>query len=403
MCLCATAKDMQREESWFLRAGLSANFSVPSLHAVREGSPCVGMCEVMKWVKEVAAVGVVSWVLLYSLDVQIVMGTETAPAKTEQAPAPAVPSGSGPAQAQPKPRAHENESKPSPKSSPGSSSTENLGKEPVQPKPEAPHAPPKPSVAKPPQAANGGGSSKPSAVPQLPLEITGDDGVPMALVPVGEFIMGSDKGDDDEKPVHKVFLDSFYVDKFEVSNRRFAKFVKAMLLEPPWSFADTDTPIVHADRPVRWVNWWEALGYCLWVGKRLPTEAEWEKAARGSDARIYPWGNDAPTPAHAIFGLKEGTDTVSPIGNREAGKSPYGVHDMAGNLYEWTLDWYSEHYYTDLTAINPRGPLEGTAKVQRGGSYTNSPYRLRSAFRTKGDPLEHEHNVGFRCAKDAPK
>lgn len=357
----------------------------------------------MNWVRLFAAVAVLSGVPFCSLDARTVMGAETAPAKSEQAPTPTAPSGSGPAPAQPKPRAQENESKPAPKSSPGTSSAESSGKEPVQPKPEAAPVPPKPPGTKPAQLSNGVGSSKPSAALQLPPEITGDDGAPMALVPVGEFTMGSDKGDDDEKPVHKVFLENYYIDKFEVSNRRFAKFVKAMLLEPPWSFADQDTPIVHADRPVRWVNWLEALGYCLWVGKRLPTEAEWEKAARGSDARIYPWGNDAPTPAHAVFGLKEGTDTVSPIGNREAGKSPYGVRDMAGNLYEWTLDWYSDHSYTDLTAINPRGPLEGTAKVQRGGSYTNSPYRLRSTFRTKGDPLEHEHNVGFRCAKDAPR
>ena len=357
----------------------------------------------MNWVRRIAAVAVLGVVPFVSLDANTVMGTETTPAKSEQAPTPVTPSGPGPAPGQPKSHAQENESKPASKSSPTIPSTEKAVKDPLPPKPEAAPAPPKAPVAKPPQSSNGGGSSKSSAVAQLPAEISGDDGAPMVLVPVGEFTMGSDKGDDDEKPIHKVFLDNYYIDKFEVSNRHFAKFVKAMLLEPPWSFADKDTPIVHADRPVRWVNWWEALGYCLWAGKRLPTEAEWEKAARGSDARIYPWGNDPPSPAHAVFGLKEGTDTVSPVGNRDAGKSPYGVHDMAGNLYEWTLDWYSDHYYTELTAINPRGPLEGTAKAQRGGSYTNSPYRLRSTFRTKGDPLEHEHNVGFRCAKDVPK
>ena len=251
--------------------------------------------------------------------------------------------------------------------------------------------------------ASGSPATKQNGMPQLPPEIAGNDGAPMVLVPAGEFIMGSDKGDDDERPIHRVFLDHFYIDKFEVTNSRFARFVKAMLLEPPWSFSDKDTPIVNADRPVRWVNWMEALGYCLWAGKRLPTEAEWEKAARGTEGWDYPWGNDPPTQAHAVFGLKEGTDSVSPIGNRDAGKSPYGVHDMAGNLYEWTMDWYDDRYYSDITAINPRGPMQGTAKAQRGGSYTNSPYRLRSTFRTKGDPTEHEHNVGFRCAQDVPK
>jgi len=226
----------------------------------------------------------------------------------------------------------------------------------------------------------------------------------MVLVPAGEFTMGSDKGDDDEQPVHKVFVDGFYLDKFEVTNGRFAKFVEAIQSEPPWGFADKDTPVLRPDHPVRWVNWMDAMGYCLWAGKRLPTEAEWEKAARGADARAYPWGNDPPTPAQAVFGLKEGgNDTVSPIGNRDKGKSPYGVHDMAGNLYEWTIDWYDEQFYSRNPAINPRGPVEGTAKVQRGGSYTNGPYRLRATFRTKGDPTEHDPNVGFRCAQDFPK
>jgi sulfatase modifying factor 1 len=264
-----------------------------------------------------------------------------------------------------------------------------------------------PGPVKPPTKAthppNGNTPPKAATMPQPPGEIVGKDGAPMVLIPVGEFTMGSDKGDDDEQPIHKVFLDSFYIDKFEVTNGRFAKFVEAIQSEPPWGFADKETPVIRPDQPVRWVNWMEAIGYCLWAGKRLPTEAEWEKAARGPDGRVYPWGNDTPTPAHAVFGLKEGTDTVSAIGNRDKGKSPYGVHDLAGNLYEWTTDWYDEEFYSKNPAINPKGPLEGTAKVQRGGSYINGAYRLRSSFRTKGDPTEHDPNVGFRCAEDVPK
>ena len=247
-----------------------------------------------------------------------------------------------------------------------------------------------------------GAIPKPPSAPPLPAELIGHDGASMALIPAGEFTMGSDKGDDDEQPIHRVFLDSYYLDKFEVTNGQFAKFVEAIHSEPPWGFADQETPVVHADRPVRWVNWMDAIGYCLWAGKRLPTEAEWEKAARGTDSRVYPWGNDPPTPAHAVFGLKEGGETVSPIGNRDHGKSPYDVHDLAGNLYEWVTDWYDDTFYTKMPAVNPRGPAEGTAKVQRGGSYINTPYRLRSSFRTKGDPTEHEPNVGFRCAQDVP-
>jgi formylglycine-generating enzyme required for sulfatase activity len=240
-------------------------------------------------------------------------------------------------------------------------------------------------------------------IPPLAPTLIGKDGAPMVLVAAGEFTMGSEQGDDDEQPVHRVFLDSFYLDTFEVTNGRFAKFVAAIQSEPPWGFADHDTPVLQAEQPVRWVTWLEATGYCLWAGKRLPTEAEWEKAARGPDGRPYPWGTEPPTPAHAVFGLKEGgADSVSLIGNREKGRSPYGVHDLAGNLYEWVSDWYDAASYTTQPAINPHGPPEGTAKVQRGGSYINSPYRLRASFRTKGDPTEHDPHVGFRCAQDAP-
>lgn len=326
------------------------------------------------------------------------------------------PSGSAQTPTLPKPRQQQDsETKPPAKASVPLPQTDNGGKDSGPAKPEAVPAPSKPKVqdneAKSPiksqPPSNGQAASKSVSVHPIPAEIMGADGAPMVLVPAGEFIMGSDKGDDDEAPIHHVFLDSFYLDKFEVTNGRFAKFVEAIQSEPPWGFADKDTPIVNADRPVRWVSWMDAIGYCLWVGKRLPTEAEWEKAARGPDGRIYPWGNDPPTPAHAVFGRKEGgVETLSPVGNRDKGKSPYGAHDLAGNLYEWVMDWYDEAFYTNFVknpTINPRGPSEGTAKAQRGGSYINNPYRLRSSFRTKGDPTEQDPNVGFRCAQDVPK
>jgi formylglycine-generating enzyme required for sulfatase activity len=247
-----------------------------------------------------------------------------------------------------------------------------------------------------------GAEAKLPGTPPILTAIIGKDGASMVLVPAGEFTMGSAQGDDDEQPLHRVFLDSFYLDTFEVTNGQFAKFVSAIQSEPPWGFADRETPVVHADRPVRWVNWMEAWGYCLWAGKRLPTEAEWEKAARGTDGRIYPWGNDPPTTAHAVFGMTEGAETVSPVGNRDKGASPYGIHDLAGNLYEWVTDWYDEEFYSRHPTHNPHGPGEGTTKVQRGGSYINGPYRLRSSFRTKSDPTEHDPHVGFRCAHDLP-
>jgi len=280
----------------------------------------------------------------------------------------------------------------------------------VKPESEVAPASPKPhgaaSDAKPPgkgaPPARTGAARKPVGVPHPPPAMVGKDGAPMVLVPAGEFLMGSEQGDDDEQPVHRVFLDSFYLDTFEVTNGRFARFVAAIQSEPPWGFVDHDTPVLHAEQPVRWVTWLEATGYCLWAGKRLPTEAEWEKAARGTEGRVYPWGPEPPTPAHAVFGLKEGAETVAPIGDREKGISPYGAHDLAGNLYEWVSDWYDDTFYTTQPTINPHGPPEGTVKVQRGGSYINSPYRLRATFRTKSDPTEHDPHVGFRCAQDAP-
>ncbi len=276
----------------------------------------------------------------------------------------------------------------------------------ASPKSHAPDGEPK-AGDKAKSSSNGGGVHSPVVSAPFPNEIIGKDGSPMVLVPAGEFTMGSDKGDDDELPIHHVQLKAFYIDKFEVTNGRFAKFVEAIQSEPPWGFADKDTPLTHADQPVRWVNWMDAVGYCLWAGKRLPTEAEWEKAARGTDGRIYPWGNDQPTSVHAVYGLKEGgTEAISVIGDRGKGQSPYGAHDLAGNLYEWVMDWYGEDYYANFAtnpAVNPRGPDEGTVKVQRGGSYINSPYRLRSSFRTKDDPAEQDPHVGFRCAQDVPK
>ena len=242
-----------------------------------------------------------------------------------------------------------------------------------------------------------------TVTPPLPEEITGRDGASMVLVPAGEFIMGSEKGDDDEKPVHRVQVDSFYIDKFEVTNGKFSKFIDAIKGEPPWGFDDKDTPVAHAEQPVRWVTWLDATAYCQWAGKRLATEAEWEKAARGTDGRQYPWGDEPPTPAHAVFGQKEGSESLPPFSNRDKGKSPSGAQDMAGSLYEWVADWYDDEYYEKTQSQNPRGPFEGTQKVQRGGSYSNNPYRLRASFRTKDNPTEARPNVGFRCAQSVPK
>lgn len=288
---------------------------------------------------------------------------------------------------------------------------------PAEAKPKAPEVPPSNGGAKPANGAspdtkpkNGSKkntspepASNSAAAPTLPTEIMGQDGATMLLVPAGEFSMGSADADDDERPIHRIHLDAFYIDKIEVTNARFARFAAAVMSEPPWGFANQDTPVKKGDQPVRWVNWIEATAYCAWVGKRLPTEAEWEKAARGTDNRVFPWGNDPPTPARAVFGLMDGAEPSPSTGARADGKSPYGVMDMSGNLYEWVADWYQEDYYAHSAAKNPKGPVQGSAKSQRGGSFTNAAYRLRGSFRTKGEPTEHHPRVGFRCAQDAPR
>jgi formylglycine-generating enzyme required for sulfatase activity len=245
--------------------------------------------------------------------------------------------------------------------------------------------------------------------PQADVRASGVDDSPiedtMVAIPAGPFTRGTIAGGFDEQPVKQIHLDAFAIDKYEVTNHQHAAFVAATnhrKAGPPSRYAKNMERMRGTNQPVVYVSWDDANAYCRWKGKRLPTEAEWEKAARGTDERIYPWGNDPPTAALAVFGLKEGVDTISPVGNRDKGKSPYGVHDMAGNLYEWTMDWYDDQFYSKIPAINPRGPAEGSTKAQRGGSYTNTPYRLRSTFRTKGDPTEHEFNVGFRCAQDLP-
>jgi formylglycine-generating enzyme required for sulfatase activity len=223
--------------------------------------------------------------------------------------------------------------------------------------------------------------------------------MPMVLVPAGEFTMGSTMGDD-EKPVRRVYLNAFHVDKFEVTVGQYARYLEVTDMEEPPDWNIMNQP-QHQRRPVVNVSWEDAVNYCKWAGKRLPTEAEWEKAARGTDGRIYPWGNEAPTRLHANYGRKEWDNhqALTPVGSFEEGKSPYGIYDMAGNAWEWVFDWYDHDYYIKGSKKNPIGPAKGDGKVVRGGSWLYVPEFLRSAHRFDAQPTNRLFGYGFRCAR----
>ena len=226
---------------------------------------------------------------------------------------------------------------------------------------------------------------------------------PSALIPAEEFWMGIDglQGLDDERPRHPVMLDAYAMDMYEVTVGRYATFLKKSGRRPPL-FWDTLDLNKHADRPVIGVDWEDADAYCRWAGKRLPTEAEWEHAARGTNERLYPWGNQTPTPEFANYGIGARFSygqTLMPVGHYEKGKSPYGMYDMAGNVWEWVQDWYGTNYYEVSDKQNPRGPEEGQFKVLRGGSWSELPKYLLTYGRFKLPPNTRNSYVGFRCAK----
>ncbi|TKB88782.1 MAG: tetratricopeptide repeat protein [Nitrospira sp.] len=222
----------------------------------------------------------------------------------------------------------------------------------------------------------------------------------MILVPAGEFIMGSSMGEADELPVHWVYVDAFWMDTYQVSVGHYARFLDATSQEAPpdWTIMNKSQ---HQKRPVANVDWTDAQAYCTWAGKRLPTEAEWKKAARGTDGRTYPWGNEHPTKFFANVNRENWNNhsALTPVGAFEDGKSPYGIYDMAGNVWEWVSDWYDPDYYKTSPSKNPTGPSTGESKVIRGGSWGSGPDALRSANREVHSPSIRGLGTGFRCAK----
>jgi formylglycine-generating enzyme required for sulfatase activity len=241
----------------------------------------------------------------------------------------------------------------------------------------------------------------------LDREIIGKDGAPMVLIPAGEFLMGSPdgEGDEDEHPRHQVYLDAIYMDRFEVTVARYAEFLRSTNRSKPDHWAQVETS-KHDKLPVVGVNWDDADTYCRWAGKRLPTEAEWEKAARGTDGQRYPWGNDGPSAMLANYGRgyssKVYVERLVPVDSYEPGKSPWGLYHMAGNLWEWVADWYDKSYYIKSPQDNPKGPSSGQYRVLRGGSWNNDPEDVRSAYRSRYARYRPD-TIGFRCAQDIPK
>jgi formylglycine-generating enzyme required for sulfatase activity len=221
----------------------------------------------------------------------------------------------------------------------------------------------------------------------------------MVYVPAGEFIMGSDEGDSKEQPVHTVYLDAFYIDKTEVTNAQYRECVEAGACDTPEDTAYYDNAD-YAQHPVVFVSWNDADAYCRWAGKQLPTEAEWEKAARGTDGRLWPWGNEWH--AERCNSAEGGKGNTTPVGAYPEGASPYGALDMAGNVWEWVADWRGEDYYSQSPDRNPRGPDSGHYRVLRGGSWSYIAHFVRCANRGGAPPETRYNTFGFRCARGSP-
>ena len=263
-------------------------------------------------------------------------------------------------------------------------------------------------------------SKAPTITPDVPTSIprigstyvSPQDSMKMVFIPAGEFIMGGDAYYH-ESPIHLVRLNALWIDQTEVTNAMFATFLNehSNLLGDRITALDTIDEDAHIHlvdgswqankgyeaHPVVEVTWYGAVAYCSWAGRRLPTEAEWEKAARGTDEHVYPWGNDEPNAEMLNFNDDIGDTTK--VGSYPKGASPYGVLDMAGNVWEWTADWYAPAYYINSPSVDPVGPDSGDFRVLRGGAWNYRDTYARSNHRSQAAPIVSHDFIGFRCAR----
>lgn len=227
----------------------------------------------------------------------------------------------------------------------------------------------------------------------------------MIMVPAGQFYRGCNQANEDctnrtnEVPLKQIMISTFYIDATEVTQAQYKQCMDATQCTAPDGASGFD-PVNKGNYPVGGIEWAQAVAYCTWKGKRLPTEAEWEKASRGTDGRTYPWGNFAPdcTLAHYLD-CPLGTTQPIAVGSK-SGDSPYGLKDMSGNNLEWTNDWYANQYYYTAPDTDPPGPSTGTYKVLRGGGWAFGTLYLRSANRYFAMPTAKSAQYGFRCAKN---
>jgi formylglycine-generating enzyme required for sulfatase activity/RNA polymerase subunit RPABC4/transcription elongation factor Spt4 len=250
------------------------------------------------------------------------------------------------------------------------------------------------------------------------------DNAEIIFIPPGEFLMGSDKKDDPyfwgaEAPSHRVTLDGYWMYRLEVTNSMYQVCVADKACPKPGNMRFKTMPDYYGnptydDYPMVNVTYRSAAAYCVWSGGRLPTEAQWEKAARGTDGRLFAWGNALPGSDlvnlcdqncfeyYADSSLNDGYPETAPVGSYPKGASPYGLLDMSGNVWEWVSDWFNEAYYKVSPDKNPRGPATGTLRVIRGGSYYNGTEGVRVVARAFRSPDNYALTIGFRCVVDEP-